>query len=186
MRIASHLDLAALDSVSGRLWFLPRPSLALQVSAGHLEEAESGEAGEPRTNVDRVTASATYHRAFQTENLWATTVAWGRNDEESESSNAFLVESTLTLEERDVWFGRVEVGGKPAHALDIEGADEVFTVAKLQAGYTRYLAERSGLRPGFGASISAGIVPDTLSAAYGRRVNIGLGLFITMRPAAHR
>lgn len=182
----ADLDLAALDSVAGRLSFAPTPSLALQVSAGRLEEAEGGPAGEPRTSVDRVTASATYHRALRAESLWATTVAWGRNEEESGASHAFLLESTLTLEERDVWFGRIDVGGKPAHDLDIHGTDEVFTVAKLQAGYTRYLQARSGLRPGFGASISASIVPPALSAAYGHRVNLGIGLFVTMRPAAHR
>jgi hypothetical protein len=144
------LDLAALDSVSGRFWVLPTPSVALQVSAGHLEAAEGGDAGEPRTNVGRVTASATYHRAFQTESVWATTLAWGRNDEDDQSSNAFLIESSVTLNERDVWFGRVKVAGKPAHDLDIDGTDEVFTVAKLQAGYTRYLAEWAGLKPGLG------------------------------------
>jgi hypothetical protein len=182
----ADLDLAALDSVAGRLWFVPAPSLTLQVSGGHLVEAEGGHDGEPRTSVDRLTASAAYHRAFQTGNLWATTVAWGRNEEAGQASHAFLLESTLTFGERHVWFGRIDVSGKPAEDLDIPDTDEVFTVAKLQAGYTRYLQPRSGLTPGFGASISAGIVPGTLAAVYGERVNLGAGLFVTMRPSAHR
>ena len=40
-------DLAPLDSVSGRVWFLPTANLAMQVSAGQLTEAEPGEDGEP-------------------------------------------------------------------------------------------------------------------------------------------
>jgi hypothetical protein len=56
------LDLDALDSFSGRLWWLPGERWALQVSTGHLEEAESAEPGEERADVDRHTASATYHR----------------------------------------------------------------------------------------------------------------------------
>ena len=43
-------DFAALDSVAGRVWFLPTESLALQVSAGHLNEAEPGPAGTPPVN----------------------------------------------------------------------------------------------------------------------------------------
>ena len=35
----ADLDLAPLDSVSGRVWYLPTPQLALQISAAHLEEA---------------------------------------------------------------------------------------------------------------------------------------------------
>ncbi len=58
----ADLDLAALDSISGRFTFLPTPRLAIQVSAGHLNEAEAEFAPSPRTDVSRFTASATYHR----------------------------------------------------------------------------------------------------------------------------
>jgi hypothetical protein len=61
----------------------------------------------------------------------------------------------------------------------------VFTVSKLQAGYTRYFGTRSGLSPGIGGGVSAGIVPEPLSETYGRRVNMGVAVFITLRPAAH-
>jgi hypothetical protein len=56
------VDLADLDSFSGRLSMLPSNGLALQVSAAHLREAEPGEGGGGRVDVDRLTASATYHR----------------------------------------------------------------------------------------------------------------------------
>ena len=56
------LDLGPLDSFSGRFTLLPSDRLALQVSAGHLEEAEAEFPPQPRTDVDRLTASATYHR----------------------------------------------------------------------------------------------------------------------------
>jgi hypothetical protein len=41
-------DFGALDSVSGRAWFLPTTNVALQVSAGHLKGAEAGEGTGPR------------------------------------------------------------------------------------------------------------------------------------------
>ena len=96
------------------------------------------------------------------------------------------MESALTVNERDVWFGRFEIGGKPAHDLDIHGSDALFTVAKLQGGYTRYLPARAGLQPGFGGGLTLGIVPKALREVYGRRVNPGVALFVTLRPAVHR
>ena len=69
------LDLDALDSYSGRLWFLPSDRWALQVSAGRLNEAEVHEVGGPRIDVSRVTVSATYHRPLTEAGIWASTIA---------------------------------------------------------------------------------------------------------------
>lgn len=178
----TNLDFDALDSWSARLWLLPTDRWALQVSTGHLTEAEAGHDGGPRVDVDRVTASATYHRALRQAAVWANTVGWGRNHEPgNEATNAVLAETSLTLNERDTWFGRFELSQKSAHDLAIESHD-LFTVAKAQAGYTRYLSAWNGLTPGLGAGLSAGIVPDSLKTAYGRRINVGFGVFVTVRP----
>lgn len=182
----TDFDLAPLDSVSGRVWFLPTPNLALQISAGRLTEAEPAEDSGARVDVTRVTASATYHRALQDRGIWATTAAWGRNAEGDHSTDALLVESNFTLADRDAWFGRLEFVGKTGHDLDLHDVDgaETFTVAKLQGGYTRYLGAWRGVRTGFGVSASAGFVPRSLEAVYGGRVNPGIGVFFTIRPAA--
>jgi hypothetical protein len=184
----TDFDLGPLDSVSGRLWLLPTPHLALQVSVGRLAEAEPAEDGGTRIDVTRVTASATYHRARQDGGIWATTAAWGRNAEGDHATNALLVETNLTLAARDTWFGRFEVVGKTAHDLDLHDVDDAqtFTVAKLQGGYTRYLAAWKGLKPGVGVSGSAGFVPRSLETVYGSRLNTGIGVFFTIRPAAMR
>jgi hypothetical protein len=179
------LDLARLDSVAARVSFAPAATLALQFSAGQLNEAEAGHDGGPRVDVGRVTASSTYHRPLRENSIWASTLAWGRNKEAGESTHALLLETNITLDERDTWFGRFEIGGKPAHDLDIHGTDEVFTAAKLQAGYTRYLRAWQGLVPGVGGTVSAGIVPSGLEPHYGSRVNMGFGLYLTLRPGAH-
>jgi len=167
----TNFDFGALDSVSGRVWFLPTSSLALQVSAGRLTEAEPSETGGPGTDVTRITASATYHRAADEKRIWATTVAWGRNADSEHASNALLAETNVTRDDRDTWFGRLEVVGKTAHDLNLNpvvGAgssgpglplEGIFTVSKLQGGYTRYLSAWHALRPGVGFSVSAGLVP---------------------------
>lgn len=180
----ADFDFAALDSVSGRVWLLPTPQWAFQVSAGQLNEAEPSESGASRIDVTRATASATYHRTFRENSIWATTVAWGRNAEPDHTSNALLLETNLTFDDRDTWFGRLEIVGKSAHDLGLEDSEESFTVAKLQGGFTRYWNSWKGLRPGVGASISAGFVPEALKPVYGSRVNPGIGVFLTIRPAA--
>jgi hypothetical protein len=182
----TNVDLAALDSYSGRFWWLPAPRWAFQVSAGHLREAEAGHDGAPRTDVDRITASATYHRVTKPGDVWASTIGWGRNHEPGgDATNALLAETNLTIDDRHTWFGRFELSGKSAHDLAVEGA-EIFTVAKVQGGYTGYFSAGPALRPGIGAGLSLGIVPDSLRAIYGRKVNAGVAAFVTLRPSGRR
>jgi hypothetical protein len=179
----TDFDFAALDSWSGRVWLLPSNRWALQLSAGRLTQAEAGHDQGPRIDVGRVTASATYHRRLREGSIWASTVAWGRNQEPgTQATNAVLAETTVTLDHRDTWFGRLELSRKAGHDLAIESAD-LFTVAKLQGGYTRYFPAWNGLQPGAGAGLSGGIVPGSLKPFYGSRVNLGAGVFLTVRPA---
>ena len=179
----TNFDFAPLDSWSGRVWFLPTKRWALQVSAGHLTEAEAGHDGGPRIDVDRVTASATYHRRIAETSVWATTVGWGRNKEpETSGTNALLVETNATLRDRDTFFGRFEWSQKSGHDLALESHD-ISTMAKLEGGYTRYLNAWKGLKPGAGVGVSAGIVPQSLESTYGGRVNLGIGVYLTIRPS---
>ena len=180
----ADFDFGALDSVSGRLWYLPTSNVALQVSAGRLTEAEASEGSGPRLDVSRVTASATYHRTVAENGIWATTIAWGRNEESGHGSNALLIETNLTWLDRDAWFGRFETVGKTSHDLAVAEADTAFTVAKLQGGYTRYFPAWNGLQPGIGGAASVGVVPEGLKRAYGRRANPGFGVFLTLRPGS--
>jgi hypothetical protein len=180
----TNFDFGALDSFSGRLWFLPNSKLALQVSAGKLTQAEASGTGGPGIDVTRATASATYHSAFRDNSIWATTIGWGRNQESGQATQALLLETNLTFDERNTCFGRFEAASKTAHDLAVAESADAFTVAKVQGGYTRYFSAWRGLKPGVGASLSAGFVPQDLESAYGSRVNAGFGLFVTLRPAA--
>jgi YHS domain-containing protein len=166
---------------------MPTARVALQVSAGHLKEAESGDPGDPRIDVNKVTASATYQRMFRQNGLWASTIAWGRNAEPGHASNALLVETNVTLDQQNTVYGRFEVVGKTAHDLVVpEALGDAFTVSKMQGGYTRYLRSWNGFQPGVGAGISVAVVPGTLKATYGNRANTGFAVYLTLRPAAMR
>ena len=190
----ADLDLGPLDSFSGRLWFLPTRRLAFQVSAAHLNEAEAEFPPDPRSDVDRFTASATYHRTFANGNTWATTMAMGINSaREIIPGGAFdattfagLIETSVNLGSRNGWFGRAELVEKPAHDLHAhEFPTTIFTLAKLQAGYVRYFPGRSYAVPGIGGTVSASIVPPELESRYGGRVAPGFGVFVILRPPAH-
>jgi YHS domain-containing protein len=178
----TNFDFGALDSLSGRVWFLPTATVALQVSGGHLRAAEAGDPGEAPRDVDRVTASATFHRISATR-VSASTFAWGRNSESGRATNALLLETVVTFSDRDTWFGRLEVVAKTPHDLDVPPIRDTFTVSKIQGGYTRYVAGRAGFKAGFGATGSMGILPPALRSFYGSRVNPGVGVFLTLRPA---
>jgi hypothetical protein len=177
------MDLGRLDSVSGRVSFLPTAALALQVSAGRLEAAELEFPSGPELDVVRVTSSATYHRGFGGRHLWATTVVWGANREEGDATHGVLLESAVSLSNRDVWFARLEMNGKPAHDLHIHESTGVFTVGKVLSGYTRYLDARNGLQTGVGGFVSAALVPKALQPRYG---GVGVGLFLTLRSSQHQ
>ena len=177
-------DFGALDSFSARGWFLPTDRWALQLSAGHLTEAEEGHEGEPRVDVDRITASATYHHPFREgSSIWASTVGLGRNTEDDETTTFVLAETNVTFDEQDTYFGRLEIGRKSAHDLDVPDSAEIFTVSKLQVGYVRYLEAWNSLKPGVGATVSMSLVPTALESVYGQRATFGFGLFVTLRPA---
>jgi hypothetical protein len=68
------LELAPLDS-SGRVAFAHGDGLVLQVSAAHLHRAEEGVGRQPRTDVNRLTASVIYQRRVAGDGLWATRTA---------------------------------------------------------------------------------------------------------------
>jgi hypothetical protein len=173
------VDLAPLDSVSARITLRAHPALTLQASAGRLESAEQEFANGPRYDITRVTASALFTRG-----RLAATLAWGANTERGQRTHAGLAEAEVSLASTHVLFGRAELSGKPSHALHIhEQPNAILTVAKVQGGYVRYLPPARGLQMGFGASISAAVVPPSIRPNYGG-VGLGLALFANIRPAS--
>ena len=190
----ADLDLGPLDSVAGRITWLPTGHLAIQISAGRLRDAEAEIDSRPRTSLRRATASATLHCQAGRSTTWATTFAYGVNDGPEIMPNGILnatthagfVETSATVHDRHTLFGRTEVVQKPAHDLHIHAfPDAVFTVAKVQAGYVRTFKSRRGLVPGLGGSASLSLVPSRLEPRYAGRFARGFGVFLAIRPARH-
>lgn len=176
------LDLGRLDSYSGRVWLLPTDRWAFQVSAAHLEAAE--EHGGERIDVARVTASATYHRPIRSSGFSATTVAWGRNREGDGASQAVLAETAVSVTPQNTVFARAEVAQKTGEDLVLPNLHEdTFTVGKVQLGYARALGRFGPFVPGIGASTSLSVLPARLRGHYDGRANLGVTVFLSLRPA---
>jgi hypothetical protein len=83
-------------------------------------------------------------------------------------------------------FGRFEIVGKPAHDLHAEQyAALVFTVEKLEFGYTRQLAQRQRVVVTIGGVGMVSLVAPLLAPYYGGRVTPGWGVVLNLRPPAH-
>ena len=190
----TDLDLGPLDSVSARASWLPTPRVALQVSGGHLTDAEQQFAPHPRTANERFTASAIYQRDVRRSGWWATTIAYGLNGgriflpegtEVLRFSSAVLAETTLMLDDRHTWFGRAEFVAKPQHDLHLDvNPTGLLPVTKLQAGYVRHFSI-GPVFTGIGVSPSISVVPDELVPRYEGRFAGGLNVFLVVRPRRH-
>lgn len=188
-----NVESARLDSWSGRVTVAPSSRVVLQLSGGHLREAEAGLGSLPRQDVTRVTASMSSVHAWRQTRTVATSVAYGARwglstvgvERLQQASHALLLESSLTARGGDTWFARAELVGKPAHDLHAdEFAPAVFTVGKVQAGYVRPLVSRAGMTTALGVSLSAALLPSPLAPRYDGRVAPGAGLFLRVSPAA--
>lgn len=187
------LDLGALDSVAGRISFLPTDRLALQVSVARLRDAKT-EFPVRSDPANRFTASAVYHVPLGLRGIWATTLAYGANHSRDIVSGAVLetttaaalLETSATVSDRHTVFGRAEVGAMPAHHLHAhEYSRSVFAIGKLQVGYVRHCSATKGLVPGIGGTVSLGLLPPALAPRYAGRVAPGFGMFLSLRPARH-
>ena len=189
------LDLGALDSVAGRLSFLPTDRLALQVSGARMHDATTNFPFQSQDPITRLTASALYHMPVGVRGIWATTLAYGANHAREivsggvldATTSGALLESSLTLSDRHTVFGRGEVGGMPAHHLHAhEYSTSVFTVGKVQVGYVRHLRAAKGLVPGVGGSVSVSLLSPELAPRYSGRAAPGFAVFFHLQAAKHQ
>ncbi|MFN7917102.1 MAG: hypothetical protein U0Q55_17290 [Vicinamibacterales bacterium] len=187
-----NVETGRWDAWSARATVAPSANVVLQVSGGHLPEAEAGLGTLPRQDVSRLTASASAVRGGPGGRVLAGTLAWGvvwgqvntGYSVASQVSHAVLAEGSVDPQGPDHWFGRLEIAGKPAHDLHAEEfVPSVFTVGKVQLGYARALRTTGGVRVSAGATVSAGLLPPLLAPRYEGRVAPGAGVFIRIAPS---
>jgi len=171
------IQLAALDSWSGRAFAAPGRNWTAQYSIGRLERPEALEPGSQW----RQTASVEYNRPLQ-EGGWATTLIWGRVHKVATDTtlNSYLLESNLNFRQRNYAFTRLELVDK----------DELFPSALIHpayriGGYTfggvRDLIHNRAWQLGLGADLTFYSKPSVLDSAYGNRP-VSFQISLRMRP----
>ena len=173
-------DFGALDSYSGRVWFRPNDAWEFQASSARLKEPEALEEGD----IVRSTASASWLKR-DADDFFAVTAAFGVNNGEEATRNAFLFEATRRQGGYSTYgrFERVEVETGTLlddHAL---GHAEKDTLVAATLGAVRELPRWRGVEPGIGAAVTVYGVPERLHSAYGRRP-VSFQIFLRLRPRA--
>ena len=175
------IQLAALDSWSGRASVAPSRNWAAQYSVGRLEHPEALEPGSQW----RQTASVEYNRPLPRGNL-ASSLIWGRVHKIATSTNlnSYLLESTLNFLDRNYAFTRLELVDK----------DELFPQALIHPTYrigaytfggVRDLVQNHAWQLGLGADVTFYSKPSVLNPVYGARP-VSFQIFLRLHPGLAR
>jgi hypothetical protein len=177
------IQLAPLDSWSGRASVAPSRNWTAQYSIGRLEHPEALEPGSQW----RQTGSVEYNRPLARGN-WASSLIWGRVHKIATGTNlnSYLLESTLNFLGRDYAFTRMELVDK----------DELFPQAAIHPAYrigaytfggVRDLVQDRAWQLGVVADVTFYSKPSLLDSAYGAHP-VSFQIFLRMRPglSAHQ
>ena len=159
------IETGKLDSASMRLSYNPTRNWAFQVSRGHIVSPEQLH---PDDDVDRTTASAIFQHDFGGAR-WQTTAAWGRNKpSHGDATDAWLLESSISLSKTHTFFARAERAAKNELFLPADPRDhETFTVGKLTGGYIYDFPTDGHFKVGVGGLASKYSLPSELDPVYG-------------------
>jgi hypothetical protein len=211
-------DFAPPQSISARIQLAPSDGLVLQVSHGRMRNAHghvtllppeldcppgpvSGLVPAHRgchlldqqdlwLDVDRTTASVSYHHPRSAGREWSVTAAWGHNEEQAHvDTDGALVEGRVDAY-GGVAFGRAEYVEKSDHDLGIRptlvqflgNQQRVFDLTKLVLGYAREVSDAGGFAASAGIAASWSRVPSDLEKLYGDRWPLGATMFFSLRP----
>jgi hypothetical protein len=176
-------DRPRFDSYSGRISWNATENLAFQTSWGYIKSPEALE-----SNVDRhrTTASAIYNLPLGNDSNWATTLAWGRNNDAGEKTNSVLLETDYQRS-RDTIYGRWERVDKSGHELVLHTVDleKVFPVNAVTVGYVRDLRHGTDLDVGLGGQFTVNVWPNGLDRYYGDGPGYAFEFFLRIRPSQH-
>jgi len=176
------IDLASLNSVSGRVWYRPSKNWEVQVSTGHLTNPEQLEPG----NLQRTTASASWLTQTGTD-FDAITVGYGWNASNDDNRHGAFFEGTRHVGKNAV-FGRVEVLQVPTNLLltdqvpttEAEAA-QTSTLGALTLGGARDLVNWHGFEGSLGAAVAFYAVPNSLRPAYSSHP-VSFQVYLLVRP----
>ncbi len=171
------IQLAALDSWSGRAFVAPTRNWTAQYSIGRLEHPEALEPGSQW----RQTASVEYNRPLAQGN-WATSLIWGRVHKIAADTNlnSYLLESTLNFRRRNYAFSRLELVDKDELFPQATG-HPAYRIGAYTFGGVRDLIQNREWQLGLGADMTLYSKPAALDSSYGNHP-VSFQIFLRMRP----
>ena len=172
------IQLAALDSWSGRASIAPARNWTAQYSIGRLEHPEALEPGSQW----RQTASVEYNRPLGS-GSWASSLVWGRVHKIATgvNLNSYLLESTLNFRQRNYAFSRLELVDKDELFPQV-AVLSTYRIGAYTFGGVRDLISDKAWQLGLGADVTFYSKPAALDAAYGRQP-VSFQIFLRLRPA---
>jgi hypothetical protein len=172
------IQTGAIDSWSGRLWYLPSANWAAQVSAGRITHPEALEPGDQF----RTTASVEYSKPMNG-SAWSSSLIWGRVHETlvHRNLNSYLVESLLPVSRKNFLTGRIELADKDGlFDNQPEPVPGAFRIGAYTIGYTRDLDLIRHVETGLGANISFYSLPAAIKPYYSSHP-AGVNVFLRFR-----
>lgn len=186
------LEAGKFNSRSFRVTFAPNQNWVAQFSYGLLKNPELLHPGDTR----RMTASIQYNKPLKRGN-WATTLVWGRNREEHQTSgevfklNSYLLESTLNFLDKNYLYTRLELVDKK-DLLDREDILKIgynpnfhhpqFRIGAYTFGYARDIWDTDKISLAVGSDLTFYSKPEVLNAIYGRNP-VSYKVFFRIRPS---
>ena len=178
----TNIEVRKLDSYSGRIFYNPNERWSYSVSTAYVA---SPEVLHPDESLHRYSASVMNTRLLGERGEWSTSVIYGANAvAHVDLSNSALVESDLSLDGVNTFFGRAEFVQKSAQDLVLgDQSDSThYDVGAFTLGYSREIVRAHGLTLGASILGTLSVVPGTLESAYGTRYPKGYAVFLRLRP----
>ncbi len=178
----TDIETRKLDSYAGRIFYNPNANWSYSASAAYIA---SPEVLHPDESLHRYAASIMNTRLLGTRGELSTSLIYGANAVSgARLANGALIETDVSLDGVDTFFGRAEFVQKSAQDLVVADFTESrrYNIAALTLGYSREIVRARGLT--LGASILGTVtaIPEGLEGAYGTRSPKGYAIFLRLRP----
>src|SRR5436853_2228175 len=125
-----------------------------------------------------------------TRGTWSSRLIYGANDQIGPAplASSLVLESTLDLDGRSTFFGRVEYVRKSAEELVIPSVPPTtqYNVGALALGYLRTVGTLAGFAADVGVRGSVNFVPSSLNAVYRSRTPTGVAIYLRLQPVGAR
>ena len=178
----TDIETRKLDSYAGRIFYNPNANWSYSASAAYIA---SPEVLHPDESLHRYAASIMNTRLLGSRGEWSTSLIYGANAVSGASlANSALLETDLSVDGVDTFFGRAEFVQKSAQDLVVadESESRRYDIGALTLGYSREIMRARGLTLGASILGTVNVVPGGLEAAYGTRYPKGYAIFLRLRP----